>query len=63
MIAKPRSLYSSLFSQSNDELVDLQKLLLDVHSLRLEKNPMLFLLSVESSSGSVEGSGGKQIMP
>ena len=29
----------------------------------LVKNPLLFLLSLESPIGSVEGSGGKQITP
>ena len=50
---------SSSFTLNSDESKVLQKLLLNVHTLRLEKNPLLFL-SVESSSGSVEGSSGKQ---
>ena len=37
----------------------LQKLLLNVLTLCLERNLLLFLMSVESSSGSVEGSHGK----
>ena len=40
-------------------LARLQKLSLNVHTLCLKKNSLLFLLSIESSSGSVEGSGGK----
>ena len=44
---------------NNDESVVLQKLSLNVHTLHFEKNPLLFFLSVESSSGSMEGSSGK----
>ena len=54
---------SSSFTLNSDESVVLQKLSLNVHTPRLEKNPLLFLLSIESSSGSVEGSSGKQITP
>ena len=54
---------SSSFTLNSDESVVLQKLSLNVHTLRLKKNSLLFLLSIESSLGSVEGSGGKQITP
>ena len=54
---------SSSFTLNSDESVVLQKLSLDVHTLHLKNNSLLFLLSIESSSGSVEGSGGKQITP
>ena len=37
---------SSSFTLNNDESVVLQKLSLNVHSLCLVKNPLLFLLSV-----------------
>ena len=36
---------------------------MNVHTLCLKNNSPLFLLSIKSSSGSMEGSGGKQIMP
>ena len=54
---------SSSFTLNSDKSVVVQKLSLNVHTLRLENNPLLFLLSMESSSGSVEGSSGKQITP
>ena len=54
---------SSSFTLNSDESVILQKLSLNMHTLRLKKNSLLFLLFIESSSGSVEGSGGKQIKP
>ena len=50
---------SSSFALNSDELVVLQKPSLNVLTLRLERNPVLFLTSVESSSGSVEGSSSK----
>ena len=54
---------SSSFMLNSDESIVLQKLSFNVHTLRLKKNSLLFLLSIESSSGSVEGSDGKQITP
>ena len=48
---------SSSFELNNDESVILQKLL----CLYLERNLLLFLKSVESSSGSVEGSHGIKV--
>ena len=57
---KNKKLISS-FTLNSDESVILYKLLLNVHTLRLKKNPLLFLLSIESSSGSLEGNAGKQI--
>ena len=50
---------SSSFGLNSDESVILQKLLLNVLTLCLGRNLLLFLMSVESSSGSVEGSHGK----
>ena len=50
---------SSSFAPNSDESVVLYKLLLNVLTLRLERDLLLFLSSVESSSGSVESSGGK----
>ena len=35
----------------------------NVHTIGPEKNPVLFVIPVESSSGRVEGSSGKQITP
>ena len=46
-----------------DKSVNLQELLLNIWSFRLEKNPLLFILSIESSSESVEGKGCKQMTP
>ena len=37
--------------------------MLNVHTLHVEKKPLLPLLSIESSSGSEEGSSGQQMMP
>ena len=54
---------SSSFTLNSYESVVLQKLSLNVHTVRLTKNSLLFLLSIESSSGTVEGGGGKQITP
>ena len=52
---------------NSDESVVLQELLLNVHTLHPERNPLLFLtctcISVEKSSWSVEGNYGKQMMP
>ena len=42
---------SSSFMLNSDESVVLQKLSLNVHTLRLKKNSLLFLLSIESSLG------------
>ena len=53
--------FSSSFTLNSDESVVLQNLSLNVHTLRLKKNSLLFLLSIESSSESVEGSGGNAI--
>ena len=50
--------FSSSFTLNSDESVILQKLSLNVLALRLKKNSLLFLLSIESSLESVEGSGG-----
>ncbi len=46
-----------------DEPVDLLDLLLAIHLLRVEKMPLLSLLSIESLSGSEDGSGGQQMIP
>jgi hypothetical protein len=43
-----------------NELLDLS---LPVHTLRVEKKPILTLLSIESSSGSEEGSGDQHMKP
>lgn len=52
---------NSSFALNSDESVVLQELSLNVHTLSLEKNPLLFLLSIESSSGSLASNTGKQI--
>ena len=54
---------SSSITLNSDESAVIQKLLLNVHSIGLEKNPVLLVISIESSSGSVEGSSGKQATP
>ena len=46
------------YGNDNGESVVLQKLSLNILILCLEKNPHLLFMSVESSPGSVEGSGG-----
>ena len=51
--------YPLSFALNSDKSVVLQKLSLNVLTLRLERNPLLLLTSVESSPGSVEGSAGK----
>ena len=48
---------------NSDDSVILQELSLNVHTFHLKNIPLLFVMSIESSSGSVKGSGGKQIMP
>ena len=57
---KVMKLSSSLMLNS-DESVVLQELSLNVDTLRRDKNPPL--LSIERSSGSVEGSSDQQKMP
>ena len=54
---------SSSIVLNSDESAVTQKLSLNVHTIGLEKNPVLFVVSVERSSGSVEGSIGKQMTP
>ena len=44
-------------------LVVLWELSLNIHTVRLKKNPLLSLLFIESLSGTVEGGDGKQITP
>ena len=46
---------SSSIALNSDESAVIQKLLLNVHTIG-QKNPVLFVISVESSSESVEGS-------
>ena len=55
-------LSSYIIATYSNESVNLQELLLKLHTLYLEKSPVLFILSIENFSESVEGSGCKQIM-
>ena len=48
---------------SSGESVMLQELLLNVHTIYIEKKPSLSLLSTQSSSGRKEGRGGQQMTP
>ena len=54
---------SSSIVLNSDESAVAQKLSLNVHTIGIEKNPVLLVISVERSSGSVEGSSGKQMTP
>ena len=47
----------------NGESVMLQELLLTVHTLHIERKPLRSFLSIESLSGSEEGSAVQQMMP
>ena len=47
----------------SDEPVVLLDLSLTIHTLYVEKKPLLSLLSIESSTGSEEGSRDQQMMP
>ena len=60
--SKPKKL-SSYFALNSDEWVALQELSMNVDTHCHEKNPSLFILSIEISSGSVEGSGNEQMTP
>ena len=48
---------SSYIATCSDESVNLQELSLKLHTLYLEKSPVLFILSIKNFSESVEGSG------
>ena len=54
---------SSYITTYGDESVNLQELSLKQHTLYLEKSSVLFVLSIENFSESVEGSGCKQMTP
>ena len=54
---------STSLTQNSDELFVLQKLSLNADTLCRDNNPLLFLLSINSWSGSVEGSGHEQMTP
>ena len=54
---------SSYITTYGDESVNLQELSLKQHTLYLEKSPVLFVLSIENFSESVEGRGCKQMTP
>ena len=61
-LLKPKKL-SSYFTLSYDKLIVLQELSMNVDTHCCEKNPPLFIQSIEISSRSVEGSGDEQMMP
>ena len=54
---------SSSLTQNTDKSVVLQKLSLNVDTLRRDKNPLLFLLSINCWLGRMEGSGREQMTP
>ena len=56
---KSMSKAKKLSSSNNNESVVLQKLSLNVLTFHPERNPLLLPTSVESLSGSMEGSSGK----
>ena len=54
---------SSYIATYGSESVHLQELSLKLHTLYLEKSPVLFVLSIKNFSENVEGSGYKQRKP
>ena len=58
--AKKLTIY---FATTTNVSVVLWELLLNIQTICLEKIPLLSLLFIENSSGTVEGSDGKQITP
>ena len=60
MLRKPRSLDATWLIEFTDELVVLYELYIIKHTRTVEKNPHL---SIESLSGSEEGSNDQQMMP
>ena len=54
---------SSYIAAYGGESANLQELSLKLHTLYLEKSPVLFVLSIKNFSESMEGSGGKQMTP
>ena len=58
--AEKLNIYIATYS---DKPVNLQELLLNIWTFRLEKNQSLFILSIESLSENVEGEGCKKMTP
>ena len=54
---------SSYIVTYSGESVNLQELSLKLHTLYLEKSPVLFIPSIKNFSENVEGSGCKQMTP
>ena len=58
---KLRSLVAIISELYGDKYVYLQELSLKLHTLYVENSPVLFVLSIENFSESVEGNGCKQM--
>ena len=64
LTAKRKAEKLSIYIATNGgESVNLQELSLKLHTLYHEKSPVLFALSIENFSESMEGSGCKQMTP